>query len=122
MVGLRRGYADAEGYIRMVKGALPVDIASIADAASLIALTEDVRRTRTPRVLTRDDEAVALLSPLPAAGPRRPRPRQNDALLDLLALAESGDARSTGPTDISSNKHTYLAEATAAEARPAEDA
>ena len=106
----------------MVKETQPIDIATIADTAALMTLIEEVRRTRTPHVLQRDNEAVAVLGPVPEPAPRRTRQRQNDTLLHLLAIADSGEVRSTGPTDISSNKHKYLAEAHAAEASPAEDA
>lgn len=103
----------------MVRQVEPIEIDAIADAEALGALAEDVRRTRVPRLLTRDGAPAALLSPPPRAK-RSTRPRQNDALLALLAIADSGAAQSSGPTDISINKHRYLAEALAAEITPAE--
>jgi hypothetical protein len=103
----------------MVRQAEPIEIAAIADAATLGALAEDVQRSRIPRLLTRDGEPAALLSPPPRRA-KSPRPQQNNALLRLLAIADSGAARSSDPTDISTNKHRYLAQALAAEATSAE--
>jgi hypothetical protein len=104
----------------MVREAEPIDIAEITDSASLVKLAEEVRRTRIPRVLQRNKHDVAILGPIPQAPAPRSRGRRNDALVHLLAIADSGDARSTGPTDISNNKQKYLAEAYATDAGSAE--
>jgi hypothetical protein len=60
-------------------------------------------------VLRRDSEDLAVLTPVKAA--RRPRVKKgpftsDDALWDIVGIGES-----EGPTDVSENKHRYLAEA-----------
>ena len=78
-------------------------------------LAEEVRTTRTPRVLRQHNEDVAVLSPVtPGAPKRRTRDRRltkDDPLFDLVGIGHSG-----GPGDVSANKQRYLAEAYLAEA------
>jgi hypothetical protein len=85
----------------------PIDI---TDNPQLRALAEEVRASGKPRTLVRDHEAVAVLTPAPAARRHRggrPRPDGVRSLRNLVGLATSRD----GATDVSSNKHKYLAEA-----------
>jgi len=94
----------------------PIDISKQPELSQLV--DEPVRARRTG-VLRRDNHPVAVLTPRTHA-PRPARRRTDDSLVRLLAIADSGEARSTGPTDISSNKHAYLAQATKHEADPPE--
>jgi hypothetical protein len=92
----------------------------------LAALAEQVQRDRKPRALKRDGETLAYLEPLESKpltskGTKRQTTRKSSKaehiyLLGLLEIAESGDVPRGGPTDVSTNKHKYLAEAYAAEA------
>ncbi|MGH2586214.1 MAG: hypothetical protein ACRDJE_14975 [Dehalococcoidia bacterium] len=52
----------------MVREAIPVDISTMPD---LVRLVDEVARTRTPRVLERNGEAVAVLSPAPVKRRRK---------------------------------------------------
>lgn len=52
----------------MVREAIPVDISAMPD---LVRLADEVARTLTPRVLERDGEAVAVLSPAPVKRRRK---------------------------------------------------
>jgi hypothetical protein len=65
----------------MVRGVARIDIGAIP---GLEGLVEEVARTRTPRVIGRGDEDLAILSPAP-----RPRPRRASRtwLVDTSALA-----------------------------------
>jgi len=95
--------------------ALEQQLIDITNHPELSQLVDELTTTRRAGVLRRDNHDVAVLTPL-AAAPRQARRRRDDSLLRLLAIADSGEACSTGPTDISSNKHTYLADALAEEA------
>ncbi|MFN0070811.1 MAG: hypothetical protein ACKVVP_04905 [Chloroflexota bacterium] len=52
----------------MAKEITPIDITNTPE---LVRLAEEVARNGTARVLRRDDEKLAVLSPIPAAPPRR---------------------------------------------------
>jgi hypothetical protein len=90
----------------------------ISDMPEIRRLAEEVRRTRQPRVLTCDGQEVARLTPVQGqrgsqSPPRRRRQAapDNSGLLSLVGIARSTD----GVTDVSENKHKYLAEAYYAE-------
>lgn len=97
---------------QMAGGLQPIDIASLPDLAPVV---DEVRRTRRPRIIRRDGEDVAVLAPPRRAG-GRPRGRVLKADDPLFGLA--GKARSSGPGDVSANKHRYLEEAYRAEVTP----
>ena len=42
---------------------IPFDISRIGSTKDLVRLVEDVKKTRTPRALTKDDETLAVLVP-----------------------------------------------------------
>ncbi len=93
----------------------------ITDSPELRRIAEAVRQSGTPCVLTESGEAVAVVTPLapqdvaPATG--RPRRRtkgrftREDPLFGLIGIGASGHS------DVSSNKHRYLAEAYSAKHR-----
>lgn len=90
----------------------------ISDTPELSRLVDELRASGHEAVLRRGEQNIALVTPLPDATPRRRR-RRDDSLLRLLAIADSGEAVSTGPTDVSAHKRKYLAEALTAESHPA---
>jgi hypothetical protein len=83
----------------------PIDI---TDNPQPRALAEEVRATGKARTLVRDQETVAVLTPAPA--PHRKRGKSEDGVNSLRSLVGIGTDRE-GAIDVSSNKHTYLAEA-----------
>lgn len=81
----------------------PIDISHLPELAQL---AEDVQRTRTPRLLRRGDEDVAVLTPTPPTRPRRRTARpvtEDDALFQLIGIGRSGI-----PGGISGKKHEAL--------------
>jgi len=90
-----------------------IDISGLPDT---LRLAEDVARTNQPHVLERRGKRIAVLSPIqrPTRPPRRPRAARgsgpNDWLLNLIGIADESQP-SDGPTDVSANKHKYLADA-----------
>jgi hypothetical protein len=87
----------------MAREAAPVDISTMPD---LTRLAEEVARTRQPRVLRHGDTDLAVLSPTPSPRRRRTQPlTTEDPLFRHLGTSQSD------VTDVSSNKHTYLADA-----------
>lgn len=90
-----------------------MDVTHIPD---LLRLTEEVRETQTPRVLTPGDDEIAVLSPVVQSGTRTRRARsipRTDSLFGIVGLANS-----EGPGDVSENVDKYLAEAMYAELHP----
>jgi hypothetical protein len=86
----------------------------ISNLPEVLRLAEEVQATGEPRVLTRGDQQVALLSPVnPAELPPAALTEQDDscAATDNVFGNIIGIARSGGPTDVAENKHKYLAEA-----------
>ncbi len=77
----------------MVKEAEPVEIGDSYDAAALRKLVDEVRSTRTPRVLRQGTEELAVLS---AARPPRKKRRRvqpvgpDDPIFRLVGSARSG--------------------------------
>lgn len=85
----------------------PIDVRQIPELARLV---DEVRTTGKPRRIVRDDEDLAVLTPIPGKPRRRRRVlRADDPMFDLVGIGGSG-----GPGDVSTNKHHYLAEATRA--------
>jgi hypothetical protein len=83
-----------------------IDITGYPD---LVRLVEEIQASQTPRVLRRDDEDVALLTPVKPKRKRAPRTRpvtEDDPLFRLIGTAEMG-----APGGISGKKHEYLAKA-----------
>jgi hypothetical protein len=79
----------------------------VSDQPELLRLAEEVSASGQPRVLRRDSEDLAIISP---AKPRRATSRRGpltkqDPLWQLV-----GSAADAGPTD-ASQKHEYLGEA-----------
>jgi hypothetical protein len=81
----------------------------ITQATDIVALAEEVRRTNRPAMLQRNSENIALLTPVRdedepvlAGQPFT----MDDPLWDIVGVGES-----EGVTDVSSNKHKYVADA-----------
>src|SRR5829696_4189101 len=85
----------------------------ITDPEALVRAAEDVERTRTPRLIKRGDQEIALLSPLaqPHQAARKRSAARSDKpnawLTGLIGIATTTD----GVTDVSANKQQYLADA-----------
>jgi hypothetical protein len=80
----------------------------ISTSADLRRLAEEVATSGTSRVLVRGDEELAIVTPLPAAGRRSPRPRkrlQPERVLDIIGRGASGGS------DIARFKDDYIADA-----------
>lgn len=96
-----------------------VEPLDVTDSPEVRELAEEVARTGAARVLTRDGEALAIVSPVPNKRRRRPEPPQaepsslNDWLGDLI-----GVGKSSGPGDVSANIHRHVAEAIHVESEP----
>jgi len=90
----------------MTQELTPIDVSTIPELRKLV---QDVQRTQRPQRLTVDSEDVAVL--MPATKPRRRSPSrarpvtEDDPLFRLIGIGAS-----TGPGDISENKHAYLAD------------
>lgn len=73
----------------------------------LLRIAEEVRRTREPRLIRRNGQDLAVVSPVSST--RRPTGKatsKEDPLWNIVGIG-----RSKGPTDTSTNKQRYLAEA-----------
>lgn len=77
----------------------------------LLSIVEELRESGESRVVTAADEDLAVLTPIQPSKSTTRRPRRkgpftaDDAILGLI-----GTGTSEGPTDVSENKHKYLAE------------
>jgi hypothetical protein len=98
----------------MEKAPKPLDISNLPE---LLRIAQEVRDTNEPRLLRREREDLAILTPAKGARRRPPVPRGKPTSAADPLWSIVGIGRSTGPTDVSSHKHKYLAEAYAAEAR-----
>ena len=82
----------------------------ISNVPELLRIVEEVRSSEEPRVLRRDGEDLAVLTPM--KGRRRPvrgKPfTKTDSLWNLVGIGHSGLG------DVSETKHKYLADAYAA--------
>ena len=101
----------------MAKELKPIDISNTPD---LLRLAQEVQRTQQPRVLVTEAEELAVVVPVPSKPKRSRRTKgsanPNEWLLRLIDLGT--DAPADRPTDVSSNKHKYLAEAYDAKTHP----
>jgi hypothetical protein len=79
----------------------------ISETTDLLRLVAEVNDTGHALLLRKDSEDVAILSPARKARHRRGAPVTAEAPLWTIV----GVAKSRGPTDVSSDKHRYLAEA-----------
>src|SRR4051812_6128548 len=70
----------------MAKELTPVDVTNTPD---LLRLAEEVRRSGQPRLLRRDDEDLAVLSPAPTAAKRRARKAKTYTKADDEAFLSS---------------------------------
>ncbi|MBI4506621.1 MAG: hypothetical protein HY691_13885 [Chloroflexi bacterium] len=90
----------------MARAIKSVDISTIPE---LLRIAEEVHASGEPRLLRRDDEDLAVLMPAKKRRPGVPRGKpftMSDPLWTIVGIG-----RSEGPTDVSANKHKYLAEA-----------
>lgn len=96
----------------MVHQLTHIDIDSIQDLRSLV---DELRATNTRRILTRDNEEVAMMVPITAGRPRTSRSRRGRGVLaaddPLLSIVGLLGPDPEGITDVSANKHQYLADA-----------
>ncbi len=89
-----------------------IDIGSIQDFPGLV---EEVRATNSARVITQGEEELAMLVPIKsrrqgsARSRRRTSAEHDDSLLSIIGMFEDEDPE--GVTDVSTNKHEYLARA-----------
>jgi hypothetical protein len=97
------------------------DVSGLPD---VLRLAGEVHGTKEPQILERNGQDIAVLSPV--APPSRPakrakgaraRAHPNDWLLNLIGIADDSEPPD-GPTDVSSNKHHYLAEAYYSKSHP----
>jgi len=92
----------------------------VTNAPELRRLIEEVCAQGEACVLIQADEQLAILSPVKARPKRSARPRKTgiltrkDSLWSIIGIAGDPDDPTT---DVSSNKHQYLAEAHAAEVK-----
>lgn len=92
----------------MAKELKPVDVANHPE---LLRLAEEVRATREPRLLRRESEDLAIVTPIRPARQRASRARvltKDDSLFKIVGIAALSKDE---PTDVSTNKHKYLADA-----------
>lgn len=92
----------------MARELRPIDI---SNQPEVLRIAEEVRATQEPRVLRRNREDLAIVTPIRRArsSPSRAKPlRRDDSLFNIVGIAASEEGE---PTDVSSNKHRYLAEA-----------
>jgi hypothetical protein len=89
----------------MAKEPRHIDISSIPELQKLV---HEVRQTNEPSILREEREDVAMLTPLTPVTKRGVRGKPttaDDPLWKLVGIGHSGKS------DISTNKHQYLAEA-----------
>jgi hypothetical protein len=83
----------------------------VTNQPELLRIAEEVHASQEPRVLRRNHQDLAIVTPVRPTSARQSRGRrldQHDALLSIVGLAGTLEGE---PADVSSNKHTYLAEA-----------
>jgi hypothetical protein len=90
------------------------EVSNLPDA---LHLAEEVQKTKQAQILEREGHELALLSPIPPrstrtrrAGGTRKGANSNDWLLRLIGIADGSESPDDA-TDVSSNKHKYLADA-----------
>lgn len=87
----------------MAKELQSVDISHLPE---LLRFAEEVRKSKQPRVLRRNDEQLAMIIPLEAVPPKRRRTgilSRDDSLFRLIGIGRSGI-----PGGISWRKHEYF--------------
>ena len=97
----------------------------ISKYPELVRIAKRVRKSGKPRILRRNGEALAIVSPVRSSkrtSPRRVSKRASYRRGKATSAADPlwniiGIAKSQGPTDVSENKHKYLAEAYANKGR-----
>lgn len=98
----------------MARELRPIDV---SNQPELRRIAEEVYNSKQPRVLRRDAEDLAILSPVRAPrkttargrpGTRGKRLTPDDSLFNIIGMAASEAGE---PTDVSANKHEYLADA-----------
>ncbi len=94
----------------------------ISNAPELLRLAEEVLHTQRAQVLVKAGEELVTVSPARPAKKSRAsassKPRtKGHSLLNFIGIADEGIA-ADAPTDVSSNKHKYLAKAYYAEFHP----
>src|SRR5829696_3676602 len=81
----------------------------VSDSPELLSVAAEVARTGVPRVLRRDSEDLAIVRPVRPAAKKRARtatvPAENAWLESMVGIAESD-----GPSDVSANVHTSIAD------------
>jgi hypothetical protein len=65
---------------------IPIDIQSISSNKDLVQLAEEVKKTKTPRALTKGDETLAVLMPVEKKTVTQAQPNQK-AIEEILSLA-----------------------------------
>jgi hypothetical protein len=81
-----------------------IDASQLPD---LLRIAEEVRRTKEPRLIRRNGQDLAVVSPVsPTNRPTTRATSKDDPLWNIVGIG-----RSKGPTDTSANKHRYLADA-----------
>lgn len=95
----------------MIAREQPIHVTKKHDLNDVI---DEVQATGRPRALKRGGRTVAVIVPAPRVryANRRPRRRPQgltaeDTLWNIVGIIDDPD----GPTDVSSNKHKYLADA-----------
>ena len=85
----------------------------ISDLPDLLSLAEEVRTSRKPCLLKNGEQEVAVLAPVDpvTVAPKRRRRRGKPLSKDDPLFRIVGMFHLEGPTDVSENKHKYLAEA-----------
>ncbi len=73
-----------------MKTLTPIDISNLPD---LLRIAEEVQATKTPRILKRDTETVAMLMPVGTAvkPEKKPKPTKTDYEASLAALGSWSD-------------------------------
>jgi hypothetical protein len=95
----------------------PIDV---TDRPELRRLAEEVHSSQQPRLLRSDSEDLAVLTPVRKASPRARaaargrRISADDSLFAIIGIAPSVEGE---PTDVSANKHKYLADAYSSHAK-----
>lgn len=96
----------------MAKDLKPIDV---SDVPELLSIAQQVKETGQPCVLKHADEELAIITPVKQV--RRARKTgiitKDDALFNIVGMAASDEEE---PTDVSANKHKYLADAYASHA------
>jgi hypothetical protein len=95
----------------MIAREQPIDVTEKHDLNDVI---DEVQATHRPRALKRGGRTVAVIVPAPRIryANRRPRRRRqgltpDDPIMSIIGMFHDPD----GPTDVSANRHKYLADA-----------